>query len=97
MREGLPVISMAFRFTPADGSPPFDITATLKNQDKDGWPFLMTIEWPDWTEEHNWPSPPLWGLENAGRFIADRLLDRAEAWGGGTYSPDVERPRPYAP
>src|SRR5690242_4365882 len=89
------MVEMIFRFTPNDGSPPFDITATLKTQEDATFPWFMTIEWPNITEEHAWPGPPLYGLEVAARFIADRLLDRAKVWGGGTYTPDVERPQPY--
>ena len=90
------MICLKFRFTPNSGSAPIDITATLKTQDNETFPWFMTIEWPDVTEEHNWMGPPLYGLEMAGRFIADRLLDRAAMWGGGTFVPEVERPLPYA-
>lgn len=93
------MLELAFRFTPADGTAPRNIKVTIATQDDERYPFTITIDWDDGRrpDHQRWLGPPLFGLELAGRFAAQRILDRVELWGGGTLQPDVNAPRPYAP
>jgi hypothetical protein len=93
------MLTLDFRFTPADGTAARNIKVTIATQDDEKYPFTITIDWDDGrSPDHlRWPGPPLFGLELAARFVAGRILDRVELWGGGTLDPEVERPIPFAP
>lgn len=90
---------LTFVFTPADGSRVRTFQVTLATQEDPRYPYTLTIDWDDGRrpDHQKWPGPPLFGLELAGRFIAQRILDHVELAGGGTVEPEVVRPRPYAP
>jgi len=90
-------LTLIFRFTPADGSAARDITVTIETQENERKPFILTIDWADGrrVDRYNWPGPPLFGLEQAGRFVAQSILDHVESWGGGTVEPEVDKPLPY--
>jgi hypothetical protein len=93
------MLTLAFRFTPADGTTSRNIKVTIATQDDERYPFTITIDWDDGRrpDHHRWPGPPLFGLELAARFVTQRILDRVELWGGGTLQPEVDPPLPYAP
>ena len=92
------MLDLAFRFTPADGTPSRNIKVTIATQDDEKYPFTVTIDWDDGRDPDHlrWPGPPLFGLELAARFAAQRILDRVELWGGGTLHPEVDHPVSYA-
>lgn len=93
------MLNLIFLFTPAGGAAPRNIKVTIAAQDDERYPFTITIDWDDGhrPDHQRWPGPPLFGLELAARFAAQRILDRVELWGGGTVQPEVNMPRPYAP
>jgi hypothetical protein len=93
------MLTLDFRFTPADGTAPRDIKVTIATQEDEKYPFMITIDWGhgEIPDRLRWPGPPLHGLELASRYIPARILDRVELWGGGTLHPEVERPVPFAP
>lgn len=89
-------LSLAFRFTPANGDAPRDIQASIEPQESERSPLKVTIDWGDGHPDRiPFPGPPLSGLELAARYVALRIRSRVEAWGGGTIEPEVEAPIPY--
>jgi hypothetical protein len=89
---------LVFHFTPADGSAARDITATISTQEDKKRPFRVVIDWGtgEAPDRIPWPGPPLFGLELAARFVAQRILDKVELWGGGALDPEVEKPVPWS-
>ena len=84
-------------FTPADGSPPREIRASIETQDDTKHPFLVIIDFGDGHKDRvPWLEPSFFGLELAARFFAQRVLDHVALAGGGTLHPDVGRPLEYA-
>lgn len=91
------MLVMTHLFTPADGSPPREIKATIETQEDAKHPFLVTIDFGDGHKDRvPWLEPSFFGLELAARFFAQRVLDHIELEGGGTLDPDVGRPLDYA-